>query len=106
MSKFRYIGEYPEGKAELVVYGCVFSPGAEIVVPSQFVGKASGNRFFEAVEDAPSAAPEAAEPRNRLLDAAEAFSKEDLIARATELGVKIDKRWSAEKIAAAIGAKE
>lgn len=36
----------------------------------------------------------------------DAPSKDELIAKAGEIGVKIDKRWSAEKIAAAISAAQ
>ena len=101
--KFRYIGEYPEGKSELFILGCVFSPGAEIAVPDRFIGKARGNRFFEEViEQKPDPVEEkpVEEPRNRLLDTAP--DKDALIARAEALGIKIDKRWSVEKIAAKI----
>lgn len=97
--KFRYIGEYPEGKTELVVFGCVFSPGAEIEVPSQFVGKAQGNRFFE----------EVAEPAHTGVvdpewdfDPNKAYEKDELIAIAEARGVKIDKRWSLERMTQAI----
>ncbi len=95
MSKFRYIGDYPEGKTELTVFGCVFSPGAEIELPGKFADKARGNRFFEEVAEANEE-----QPRNRLLDVVP--DKGDLIAQAEALGIKIDKRWSVEKIATKI----
>jgi hypothetical protein len=95
--KFRYIGEYPEGKQSVECYGVMFTPGAELEVPARCVGKAQGNRFFEEVKDRK---PEPEEPRNRLLNAEP--DKNALINEAEVKGVKIDKRWNADKIAAAI----
>lgn len=103
--KFRYIGEYPAGQQEIEAYGCKFTPYAEVEVPERWLSKFIGNRFFELVvayELVPvEPEPAAEEPRNRMLDAVEP-DKDDLIALARERGVKIDKRWNAEKIAAAI----
>lgn len=99
MPKFRYIGEYPEGKSELFVLGQTFSPGAEIELTGRFEGKARNNRFFEQVAETVDDG-QAEEPRNRLLDAAP--DKGALIAKAEALGIKIDKRWSVEKIATRI----
>lgn len=100
--KFKYTGDYPEGKTELTVYGCVFSPGAEVELTGRFVGKARGNRFFEEVVEVSQSAHEAEiEARDQLLGGQQ-WSKEDLIAMAEARGIKIDKRWSVAKLAEAI----
>lgn len=102
--QFRYIGEYPEGAESLRCFDVVFTPGAAVEVPDRCVAKARGNRFFEEVmEPAVTAESPEEEPRNRMLDAT-APDKDALIAIAGERGVKIDKRWNADKIAAAIEA--
>jgi hypothetical protein len=92
MTKFRYIGEYPEGKSELVVFGCVFSPGAEIELTGRFVGKARGNRFFEEVAEVVEVSP--VDPEPEVDD-----ERATLIAEAGARGIKIDKRWSTQKLA-------
>jgi hypothetical protein len=102
--KFRYIGVYPAGQQEITAYGCKFTPFTEVEVPEQWLEKFTGNRFFELVVDyelVPVEPEPEEEPRNRLLDAMPS-DKDDLIALAGERGVKIDKRWNADKIAAAI----
>lgn len=106
-NKFKYIGEYPDGKTELTVYGVVFSPGAAVEVPHKFVGKARGNRFFEEVAEpvAPVPAVEAApEPDDvpPLEPAAPVLTREELIAVAEKHDIKIDKRWTYAKISDAI----
>ena len=94
MTKFRYIGEYPEGKTELTVFGCVFSPDAEIEVPSPFAGRARGNPFFVEVDDAPPAPDDTS-----LING---MTKAELIIAAEQYGITIDKRWSTARIADAI----
>ena len=89
MTKFRYIGEYPEGKTELTVFGRVFSPGAEIEVPAQFECKARNNRFFEEVTQA--VPPPDGRP-----------SRDDLLAIAEAQGIKIDRRWGYDRLCEAI----
>jgi hypothetical protein len=82
--KFRYIGEYPPGKSELTVFGCVFSPGAEIELTGRFIGKARGNRFFEEVAD--EAASVSVAPKSNFVPD-KAYDKDELIALAAERGV-------------------
>lgn len=97
--KFRYIGEYPPGKSELMVFGCIFSPEAAVEVPSRFVGKARGNRFFEEVAEA---APSASVDAKNAFVPDKPYDKDELITLAAERGVKIDKRWGLEKMIQAI----
>lgn len=99
MTKFRYIGDYPEGKTELAVYGCVFSPGAEVELTGRFVGKAQNNPFFEEVAAPPL--PPVVDPEWDF-DPSKAYDKAELIALAEARGIKIDKRWSVVKLAEAI----
>ncbi len=91
--KFRYIGEYPAGQTTLVCFGSFeFSQGVAVELPEPFAAKARGNRFFEACDEGILvAAPEVVTD--------EALSKPVLIAQAEQLGIKIDKRLSADKIA-------
>ena len=97
MTKFRYIGDYPEGKTELTVYGCVFSPGAEIELAGRFADKARGNPFFEEVAELPLVVDPEWD-----FDPGKAYDKAELIALAEARGIKIDKRWSVAKLAEAI----
>lgn len=96
--KFRYIGEYPNGQQSLLCYGITFTPGAELEIPGKFVNKALGNPFFEEVKDSPK------QEHSPQLETDNGHDKAALISEAEILGVKIDKRWSVEKIAAAIKA--
>ena len=104
-AKFRYIGEYPNEAQSLAAYGVVFTPDVVCEIAERFVSKARNNRFFQEVRDEVPALTvgESAEedaPLNRLLG--DALGKDTLIAKAEELGVKIDKRWKPERIAEAI----
>ena len=92
--KFRYIGEEAvPGSGETIVFGDVkVQVGGVFECPEQFVARAKSNRFFEAVTQDEAPAPERDE-------------KSELIAIAESYGVKIDKRWNAAKIQAAIEAK-
>lgn len=90
---FFYIGEYPDGKSDILAYDSfLFSPGVSVELPEPFASKARGNRFF--VEVDVSEPPPAVNPLE--------FSKPELIDMADKAGVRIDRRWSAERIAKAI----
>lgn len=99
--KFRYIGEYPEGKTSLTCFGAVFAPDLEVELSGEAARKASGNRFFIAVEnDADVVIP--ADDSTFI----SGMTKAELITAADQYGIKIDRRWSAEKIATAITATQ
>ncbi len=93
--KFRYIGEYPVGQTSGTFFGVVFAPGLAVEVPQQFVAKALYNRFFEVVEEVQAPEPQASE-------AVPPPTKEDLIAIAEANEIKIDKRWSYDRLAQAV----
>jgi SAM-dependent methyltransferase len=100
--KFRYVGECPAGQSSVKCFGLAFVPGEAVELPEQIAEKARRNRFFEAVEEEIIVPVDGkVDPEwdyNPLVD----MDREDLITLAEEKGVKIDKRWNAEKIAAAI----
>lgn len=101
--KFRYIGEYPAGKQTLDAFGYTFSPGAVVDVDGQHaIGKLSANRFFECVR----VAPKAEEPAKKVEDSAAGPSKDELLKVAHDKGVKVDARWSEQRIADAISGKK
>ncbi len=102
-NKFKYIGEYPLGQSHLDCFGVTFRPDEIVEVPAKFIGKARGNRFFVACEAKPADELKA-EPKTEPANGSPqlGMTKEELIAKAEEFDIKIDKRWSASKIADAI----
>jgi hypothetical protein len=105
--KVRYIGEedaFMSGKT--YAFGREFRVGETVEVSGDIAERCARNRYFEVVEDA-APAPEPKAPQNRMMSATDSApdlnqSKARLIALADERGVKIDRRWSAERIAQAI----
>ncbi len=93
--KFRYIGEYPAGRSSLVCWGHEFAPGIAVDLPEPFASKAARNRFFEADNGVAPVVP--------IVTSIEDMDKPALIALADERGVKIDKRWSEDRIRGALG---
>ncbi len=108
MQRFFYIGEYPEGKSDMVAFGgFVFSPGVSVELPEPFATKARGNRFFvpdtadEPIADVVAEVKPEAQPSASVIHL-HGFSKPELIGMAEGSGVKIDRRWSSERIRDAI----
>lgn len=104
---FYYIGAYPEGKSDITAYGgYVFSDGVSVDLPEPMASKARGNRFFvEAFRVTSVGESDVApvpEPVAVSIEGPTEFSKAELIDMADKAGVRIDRRWAADKIAAAI----
>lgn len=97
LMEFKYVG--PESGA-VKCWGIEFKPGEAVEVPEPFIAKARANRFFEEVQNDPVPAQKTDPEWD--YDPFEGMSREALISTATERGVKIDRRWTDDKIAAAI----
>ncbi len=93
--KFLYIGEFPDGVDHINAYGVRFARDVAMDVPEKFVGKFLGNRYF--AEAAGDAAPVTSD-----VATGEPDEKTQLMAIAQASGVKIDKRWSVQRIRDAI----
>ncbi len=91
--QFRYIGEYPTGQRSAVFWGFPFEAGGVTDVPEALAATFLRNRYFERVENAPAeTTPDADQPPTR----------EELIAIAEANSIKIDKRWSYDRLAQAV----
>jgi len=97
LMKFYYVGEYPAGGVAKC-WGHEFRRGDAVELPDEFAAKARGNRFFVEVTGSPVDVPTAVEEEPTV----NGMTKADLTALAEARGVRIDKRWNIEKIAAAI----
>lgn len=100
-------------------FGREFRVNEVAEVPDSLRGRVRRNRYFEIVEDVPPAPetkeePEPDEPQNRMLsvngaceeDDLASLSREELVAKAEEIGVQIDKRWGQARLIQAICDRE
>lgn len=103
--KFIYLGAY-SSKNVATCWGHEFKPNEPTHLPEPWASKARTNRFFLEVEENPEfeddIAPTEPDEDGWDYDPFKGMSREDLIAMADEKGVKIDKRWNFDKIAAAL----
>jgi hypothetical protein len=93
-----------DNKGSITMFGLTFPLNIPVDVSGSapFAGKLRGNREFRVLDEDPA---QDAEPEEALAEAMKAEgkpSRAELIALAAERGVKIDKRWNDERIAAAI----